>query len=344
MLAKQRMAEMRLPSRASHYVRSEHGTPVPKYITLGSPPVIFVCQGVPRCGSVGAVAFYTSSHSPAQHVALKCIGVHPHHMEAYVNVLAMRYLSLYSQELPVCPAVLGCCEYAVDQQRCVAVCMTRQGPDLFDYTAAPCDGQPVKRLGCVVRVLARLSGRLATLHEAGMIYGDVKPENAVLCSASDAVWIDFDQARFAPHAPDATLTEEQRWALRVGVGTGVGTVGYTSPTRMAQVQRQGVPPELSASVSDDMHAFGCTIACTCTGLTSPFASQPCADDGDVRARLSRMHADVMAGERWQSLAWRQVSGAVWGDVVECVVLCLSGAPASSVSDRLAAAATQLEPR
>ncbi|KAK2765217.1 hypothetical protein FQN54_008916 [Arachnomyces sp. PD_36] len=103
-------------------------------------------------------------------------------------------------------------------------------------------------------LINKMISLIETLHkEHGLVHGDVKPSNMLLCSDGDLRLCDFAEARPIDEDPES-------W-------TGDVSVNYVSPNRSYYY-----PDELPAAptVNDDLYALGLSIWEVCMGMV-PFA-------------------------------------------------------------------------
>lgn len=100
----------------------------------------------------------------------------------------------------------------------------------------------------VARLAADAADGLAALHAAGVVHGDIKPENILLDSAGRAKLTDFGLASATPSG--TTLIK------RGGDGVGLGTPGYLAPERL----RGGAPTPAA-----DVYALGAVLHEAITG-------------------------------------------------------------------------------
>lgn len=108
-----------------------------------------------------------------------------------------------------------------------------------------------------------LLSALAACHGAGLVHGDVKPENLLLDARGRIKLTDFGAAR--PHRPDATARAD---------AAGLGTLLYMAPEQV-----RGQP----ATVATDLYAAGLVLAVAATG-EHPLAT-PLLDDFTLRRAL-----------------------------------------------------------
>jgi serine/threonine protein kinase len=80
------------------------------------------------------------------------------------------------------------------------------------------------------------------LHRKGIIHGDIKPANMLICSDGEVRLCDFAEARFSDEDPD-------EW-------DGITTVNYMSPKRCRNWPDSGDPPP---TVEDDLYGLGLSI-------------------------------------------------------------------------------------
>eukprot|EP00511_Aplanochytrium_stocchinoi_P000372 CAMPEP_0204823482 /NCGR_PEP_ID=MMETSP1346-20131115/1542_1 /ASSEMBLY_ACC=CAM_ASM_000771 /TAXON_ID=215587 /ORGANISM="Aplanochytrium stocchinoi, Strain GSBS06" /LENGTH=520 /DNA_ID=CAMNT_0051950139 /DNA_START=212 /DNA_END=1774 /DNA_ORIENTATION=- len=114
----------------------------------------------------------------------------------------------------------------------------------------------------VIKLLLSTAQSLRCIHDAGMIYCDLKPENVLVGKTrSEAKFGDFDRSCI----PD------------IKVGVVGGTKGYESPERMVD--------SMQRSVEDDIWAFGVILLIAGTISGSPFSD--CSEEYIKNFRASR---------------------------------------------------------
>ena len=127
------------------------------------------------------------------------------------------------------------------------------------------------RLAEVLDLIARLCEPIVHIHSAGIVHGDLKPENVLVTAAGAPVLVDFG---LFSHSGSATGRE----VLEVG-GSLVGTVHYMAPER------------ISGGLIDaraDIYALGCIFYEALTGAP-PFGGETA---GDVLAQ--HLHVEPRA--------------------------------------------------
>lgn len=154
--------------------------------------------------------------------------------------------------------------------------------------------------------LLQLLDALGTVHEAGMIHGDVKPENVLIDKRAGAVLIDFGTAR--------TDTDLSRTATSMAYSVGYAPPELTHPARLRE-----------AGPWSDLYSFGMMA----WGLAIPHRGESeRPHDAWVREHSGDPYAD---GAR--DLRQAGVPGA-WADAIAaCIALDPSARP-QSVADLL----------
>ncbi|MEM6993124.1 MAG: serine/threonine-protein kinase [Myxococcota bacterium] len=173
--------------------------------------------------------------------------------------------------------------------------------------------EQLRRRDAVVEVAVHAGEGLAAAHDAGIVHGDVKPENVMVSNTGRAIVLDFGLAR---HLDRHTGDEE-------GAGKG-GTPGYMPPEAWFDVP---------ADPSRDQYAFCVSLfEMLAVGYVADAASarqartaERAAWPADLRQRIPRPLAETLrrgmdrrAERRWPSMAalldqlrLRQTSGSGW---------------------------------
>ena len=143
--------------------------------------------------------------------------------------------------------------------------VVKAGPDdpipwlATDFLRGPTLNRAIEASGplpetAVLRLAAGLSSALDSIHEAGVIHRDLKPNNVILEANGPRV-IDFGIAR-AAEGSDLTRT-----------GAVIGTPGFMSPE-----QARSLP----LTPASDIFSLGSVLVMACTG-TGPFAAESTLD-------------------------------------------------------------------